>query len=486
MKLRYLLRMGDKQRLILTLSLLLALGFAAAAWVNYTVSSQAIRQSIVAAELPLTADNLYSEIQKDLVRPVVISSMMATDTFVRDWVLAGEEDEEVMIKYLREVRDRYGAFTSFFVSERSRTYYQTEGVLKRVREGEARDAWYFRVRAMSVPYEINVDPDLANKDAMTIFINYRVLDYNKKFLGAIGVGIKLDAAREIINRYQQRYGRCIYFVDRQGTVTLVGEHPGINVPDIHAVPGLGAIADTILGKGNGSFQYLNAAGEEQLLTIRLLPELNWFLFVEGTADAALEDIRRNLYVNFGLCLAITLIVVLVTSFTINRYQDRVESLITIDKLTGLANRQGLDMLIRQAMLEAVRSRDPLSALFIEVPEYKAVYLQHGPVVADVMLQGVANTLRDTLRASDIVARWSGNQFLVLLKNVAPENSAKVADKLRTAIAQGTFGPARVPVRTAIRVGAGLFRGGDTPEELVARAEEACRAGATAPARAATA
>lgn len=475
MKLLYLWRLGDKQRLIVTLSLLLAAGFAAAAWVNYSVSSQAIRQSIVAAELPLTADNLYSEIQKDLVRPIVISSMMSSDTFVRDWVIAGEEDEELMTRYLREVRDRYGAFTSFFVSERTRTYYQSAGVLKQVKESETRDAWYFRVRAMSVPYEINVDPDLANKDAMTIFINYRVLDYNNKFLGAIGVGIKLDAAREIINNYQQRYGRRIYFVDRRGAVTLVGEHPGITANDIHSVPGLGAMADSILGKGNGSFQYLNAAGEEQLLSIRLVRELNWFLFVEGTAESALESIRRNLYVNLGLCLLITAIVLVVTSLTINRYQDKVEELITIDKLTGLANRQGLDMLIRQAMLEAVRSRDPLCALYIVAEDYPDIARQHGPVVSDLMLQGLAATLRDTLRASDIVSRWGRNEFIVLLKNVTQENAAKVADKLRQAVAAARYGPSRVRVRATINLGVGQFRGGDTPEDFVMRAEQACRA-----------
>lgn len=91
---------------------------------NYHVSKAAIRESIVASELPLTSDNIYSEIQKDLIRPIFVSSMMASDTFLRDWALAGERDAGQIVKYLREVKVRYGAFTSFFVSERTRTYYQ--------------------------------------------------------------------------------------------------------------------------------------------------------------------------------------------------------------------------------------------------------------------------------------------------------------------------------------------------------------------------
>jgi len=112
----------DKQKLIITLSLLLSFGFAATTLVNYFVSKAAIRGSIIASELPLTSDNIYTEIQKDLVRPIIISSMMASDTFLRDWVIAGEQDVEKIVRYLREIKNRYGAFTSFFVSEKSRIY----------------------------------------------------------------------------------------------------------------------------------------------------------------------------------------------------------------------------------------------------------------------------------------------------------------------------------------------------------------------------
>ena len=50
------------------------------------------RHNIVNTELPLTSDNIYSEIQKDLIRPTQIASMMSRDTFLRDWVIAGAEN----------------------------------------------------------------------------------------------------------------------------------------------------------------------------------------------------------------------------------------------------------------------------------------------------------------------------------------------------------------------------------------------------------
>ncbi|WP_245538721.1 hypothetical protein [Thiobacillus denitrificans] len=133
-------RIFKRQRLLLWLSILLAMGFFATTLSSYYVSKQTILNAIVAQELPLTSSNVYSEIQKDMVRPVLISSTMAHDTFLRDWVLGGERDVDAMARYLREIKAHYGAFSSFFVSDRSARYYTGEGILKQVAPQAPRDA----------------------------------------------------------------------------------------------------------------------------------------------------------------------------------------------------------------------------------------------------------------------------------------------------------------------------------------------------------
>ncbi|ERI53092.1 hypothetical protein N878_00530 [Pseudomonas sp. EGD-AK9] len=67
--------------------LLLPGGFLATSLASYYASRASIRHNIVNTELPLTSDNIYSEIQKDLIRPTQIASMMSHDTFLRDWAL---------------------------------------------------------------------------------------------------------------------------------------------------------------------------------------------------------------------------------------------------------------------------------------------------------------------------------------------------------------------------------------------------------------
>ena len=124
--------MSAKHRFAFLLSLLLLAGFLATSLVSYAVSVTQLKRGLSESILPLTSDNMYSEIQKDLIRPIFISSMMASDTFLRDWVLGGEQNVDRMTRYLTEVKKKYQTITSFFVSERSGLYYHAGGILKRV------------------------------------------------------------------------------------------------------------------------------------------------------------------------------------------------------------------------------------------------------------------------------------------------------------------------------------------------------------------
>src|SRR5690606_11850154 len=226
-----------KYRLLCWLGLLLVFGFFATSLASYLVSRDLVRHTLVDQSLPLTGDTIYSEIQKDVLRPTFISSLMANDTFVRDWILSGEQDVSQISRYLNEVKQKYGTITSFLVSNKTHNYYYADGLLKQVREGEQRDIWYFRVRDMDEDYEMNVDPDMANRDTITIFINYPIYDYEGNFIGATGVGLTLDTLSRIIGRVQERFGRTIYFVDDRGQILVSGQGRHARSGSIQELPG---------------------------------------------------------------------------------------------------------------------------------------------------------------------------------------------------------------------------------------------------------
>ncbi len=321
----------QRRQPILILVLLLAGGFLLTSLVSYFVSRASLRARISERELPLTSDNIYSELQRDLLRPILISSLMASDTFLRDWVVNGEQDVDVIARYLESMRVEHDTFSSFFISERTKNYYHAGGILKQVSEDEERDAWYFRVREMEPVYEINVDRDMANLDAMTIFINHKVFDREGGFLGATGVGLTVDAVKRRIDHYRDKYGRSIFLTDTEGKLTLSSSRYHEDVANIHDMEGLSGIADLILGSEDGQFTYRLDDGTVHLNT-RFIPELNWYLLVEQRETAATSNIFQALLINLAFCVLITAVVILLANMTIKAHQKKMARLEEEDRI----------------------------------------------------------------------------------------------------------------------------------------------------------
>ena len=310
---------------VATIMLLLVAGFLITSVTSFSVARKALRSEIRENELPLTSDNVYSEIRSDLIHPIVISSFMANDTFVRDWVLNGEKDEAKITKYLKEVQEQYGGCSSFFVSDKTLTYYHADGVLKTVSPDEPRDAWYYRVRSMTPDYEINIDPDLANRDLMTIFINHRVSDYDGNFIGATGVGMTVNAVLDLIEIYQAKYGRAVYFFDAQGHITLAGSKFDSSVTSVDEFDSPDLYTQAIQSKEETSFSY-KKGGKTIHANVRYIPEWAWFLAVEKADGRAVRGISDVLLLSLVICGVMTLVVTVLVNSTIGRYQRRIAML----------------------------------------------------------------------------------------------------------------------------------------------------------------
>jgi len=472
--------LSNKYRLLLLLTLILSAGFVATSLAGYLASRKAIEHGIADQTLPLTGDNIYSEIQKDMLRPVFISSLMAHDTFVRDWILAGEQDPRQIVRYLAEVKKKYGAITSFLVSDKTSKYYYAEGTLKSVNPGATRDVWYYRVRKMAdSDFETNVDIDMANHDSMTIFINHRVVDYDGRFIGATGIGLTLDTMSHIIDRYQVRFHRNIYFVDGKGALVLAGktmrENQAGNAAhgNLHSLPGVQNIVGQILNHQaeptHLSYQ-LNRA--QILVNSRFIPELGWYLIVEQNVNDEVASLQHVFIMNLAISFGVTLLVLLLTLLTVNRYQRRIERIASTDALTGLLNRQSLELLFQRAVLQSRRTAQPMSAILFDIDFFKRVNDTHGHLWGDKVIRSVADVARATVRASDAITRWGGEEYLVLLNDCGLAQASELAEKLRLAMEAHYFGLPSPEVPVTISLGVTQYRAGESESAFFSRVDSA--------------
>ncbi|WP_308985141.1 sensor histidine kinase [Thalassobacterium sedimentorum] len=353
------------------MSLLLLTGFMLISISSYWVTRGNIRETIQESTLPLTSDNVYSEIQRDLLRPVFIASLMAHDTFLRDWVIAGELDEDAITRYLHEIKVKYGTVTSFFVSEHTSKYYHSHGLLKYVHPDEPRDVWYYRVRDIEAPYEINVDADLANADEMTIFINYRTFDYKGNFIGATGVGLTVNSVNQLISRYEAKFERQIYFSDSSGKMVLRPMNsPLLKYSNLSEIEGLSEHVPDLLSDKRNRLSY-RREGQTRLLHCRYVPELDWYLIVEQSESMMLAPIKEQLLINIILALLVTFIVSYICISAIRRHQSRLERRnLELSRINATNEAQKSELLVTTE--ELAQANEQLKSLNKEKDEFIGV------------------------------------------------------------------------------------------------------------------
>lgn len=461
-------------RLLGWITLILVGGFLTTSVAAFLASRDAIEHSISEQALPLTGDIIYSGLQKDILYPVFISSLMAQDPVVRDFLSGGERHPAAIQAYLAEVKEKYGTIASFLASDASRKLYHTHGTPDDIIEGRALDSWFFRIKAMQdAKYETNVEVEELYTGQPTLFINHRVSGPKGKFLGVVGVSISLPSMNQVLARYQARYGRNIYFVSDEGKVMLSGAPLAREDMALSTRSGMKNIAPAILNRSTAPTSLSYRSGNaDVLVNSRYLPEVNWYLVVEQNMVGEIPPLTRIFAVNLGISLGVTLLVLAVTLLTVTRFQRHLQRIATTDALTGLLNRQALALLFRQSTLVSKRSGRPLSAILFDIDHFKTVNDTYGHMAGDSVIRQVAELALDVVRESDVVTRWGGEEYLVLLSDCKLAQAVAIAENLRLRVAEHDFGLGQGKVRITISLGVAQYQNDETENSFFTRADDA--------------
>jgi diguanylate cyclase (GGDEF)-like protein len=155
-------------------------------------------------------------------------------------------------------------------------------------------------------------------------------------------------------------------------------------------------------------------------------------------------------------------------------QRETEQAANCDALTGLNNRRWLEEMMLRFKGKALEDLQPVSVLMLDVDHFKRFNDTFGHKAGDLVLQMVAKTMRRRLRPSDMVARFGGEEFMILLPHTAPAESHVVAERLRVGI-QGTQISAEQGMElppVTVSIGIATWRQGDTLESMVEAADKA--------------
>jgi diguanylate cyclase (GGDEF)-like protein len=204
---------------------------------------------------------------------------------------------------------------------------------------------------------------------------------------------------------------------------------------------------------------------EALITIPLIARdsikgaLNIYRLGE---EASFDDDEFELAKRFGDAAALAL--------DNAQIRARLEHQAQTDPLTGLYNHRAFHERLRRALANASRSHEAVSILMLDIDDFKRVNDVYGHGAGDEILRSLADTLKDTVRSSDVVYRLGGEEFAIVIVSRAIENAEQLAHRLVEHVAAAEFEPAG-----RITISVGLARGPEhamNPRELIACAEAA--------------
>ena len=110
-----------------------------------------------------------------------------------------------------------------------------------------------------------------------------------------------------------------------------------------------------------------------------------------------------------------------------------EKMALTDRLTGIANRRGIEREITQELLRLRRFQTPLSFALFDIDHFKVINDKHGHGTGDEVLRLVAKAITSSVRDTDLVARWGGEEFLVVLPETSYTGALLCAEKIRAKV-----------------------------------------------------
>jgi diguanylate cyclase (GGDEF)-like protein len=462
--------MNLKNKVVIIVTVLLLSLSIGSSLLNYFNALKETQIQLKERSLPLSINNIYTEVQKNLIEPTLVSSMMANDTFLKDWLIHEEDDVEKIARFLESIKNRYNMFSTFLVSEKSGNYYTSKGLLEKVSKENPNNAWYYEFKEIQEPYEINLDFNKYLGDSLIMFINYKIFDEEYHYLGATGIGIKISYINDMLKHFRLKYKFNVYFTDKNGKVVL--SEVGVNsINKIQEIEALKKIDTQLLQEGSSVIEYEDK-GNHYILNTKYIKELNLYLFVEAKIEEFTKEVEKTFYLNLMVSLFVTVVIILVILSSVKTYNKKLENLAAYDSLTQLPNRRSFNDYFEKALKLFKRDKTPRSVIFFDLDNFKQINDTHGHLVGDEVLKRIADILRDQIRDSDSISRWGGEEFLILLNDANLNHSIEVAQKLRASFENDIVLHDLVKGGVTSSFGVTTFKDNDNVDKIVSRADEA--------------
>ncbi|GAB2692234.1 sensor domain-containing diguanylate cyclase [Aliiglaciecola aliphaticivorans] len=365
-----------------------------------------------------------------LLEPLHVSKTLGKAKELQDLMKNKEIDESAMFSMLERLENEFN-MEFFIASESSRIQYNSDGSQLALVEGEV--DWYFRYK--EVPKDAIAD--IGQWQDPHFYIDLKIYDSKGEFLGFFGTSKSLDSFVDIFDQYKRQYGYDFIFVDQDNNIALSSD-PDLIVENatfktLESLDWYQDIDVDSLPEGSLNNLLVKTSGMDALIAEVKVDPFGWTMYLLTPLQDRQTEISRSFIISVVTLLVIIFALFMLIYHLLYYFKQDMQKNFQTDPLTRLPNRNKVELRYAEMLDKGLQ----VGLILIDIDHFKAVNDTHGHNAGDNVLKQIANMLNNHLRHGDVVGRWGGEEFLLLLPDTSPEQAYEVAQKLREYMSQMT-------------------------------------------------
>ena len=378
---------------------------------------------------------LFSLVTSEILRPLNVATFMAKNQFVIDYAEQEEIDKSYLVSYLEEVAKSYNMM-AFIALEKHDTMIDSnskEGTLD-----SENVEWFHRLK--NLPGDQFTD--IGNAENPHLYFDNKIRNSKGEFIGFTGVALDLKYFANKFQEYNERFGFELYFVDSNNIITLSSNnimksqshHRTDLITRLSDLPWHQSLIQNNHADSNLSSEVMYTTDEGLLISQMPIQELNWRMFIVSP-PAAEQSAYWKVFIGRFMLFFIIVIIFYMALLTIIKYlKSRLIKHAETDHLTQLPNRSH----IHWRFDDIAKNNQNLCLVLADIDNFKNINDTYGHLVGDDVLRIISEQLSQTLRKIDVVGRWGGEEFVMLLPETSAEQALIIVERIRKNIAAISF------------------------------------------------
>lgn len=430
--------------------------------VHFSVSKVVAEQSRAQQQSLSPAVSLIVE---QMLKPLHISEALGKSRELVTLMDAENPDKHAITDTLSRLEREFG-MTFFIASDKSRIQYNSDGTSFPLIKGEVN--WYFKYKDGAE----NAVADIGKWENTHFYIDIKIFNDAGEFLGFFGIGKSLTSFITIFDSYKQTYGYDFLVVDEIGDIMLSSDPQLMasysEFTNLSDLSWYSALPEEMQTKDTLNNKLITISDDDYLIAEVQLNQFNWTVYLLSPLDERQTKISQAFIFSVVTLLVVVFALFLLIYNLLHYFRRDMQPNLVIRTANRLPDKAGIEKIYS----DITAKNASLSIILVDIDNFSAINDSYGRNTGDDVLDKIVSFLSDNIRESDIIGRWSSEEFMILSPQTGPHEAFELAKNLRHGIATLPPLPGHPELQLTASFGVSFTASNRPLKEVGAHAEDA--------------